>query len=205
MTYTRVIDGETYRLVYLDYSAPWYRHRTAADDGRPAELGVRLDHADRDEMRWEFLIEGHNHNGVRRTALRLGDDAYDAFRETPELFEMLADAAPATLAAVRALLDDLGAVDVTPRTDSADRAPLDPWTPAVQHAPELLADLVYKSTITLGAHQIYSYEHCGTGRYLNLDASGQAWWIATSADGDTVARPWDLREAVAFVREEADR
>ncbi|WP_280269689.1 hypothetical protein [Nocardia wallacei] len=75
-----------------------------------------------------------------------------------------------------------------------------PWAAAERHAPELLDVLVYAGyTRVDGGRKVFHYGHRDTGRYLYLEVSGQAWWIATSATGATLVRPWDLREALAFV------
>jgi hypothetical protein len=66
----------------------------------------------------------------------------------------------------------------------------DEWAPLIGAAPDLLADMMYMSTLTLNTGQaIRQYKHRGTRRYLNLDTTGQPWWIAVGADGTAFARP----------------
>ncbi len=68
------------------------------------------------ETLWEFLVEEHHLSG-RALCVYLFDSAWPAFAQIPEFFEALSgEDAPRTLADVRAVLDRLGATDVTART-----------------------------------------------------------------------------------------
>jgi hypothetical protein len=75
----------------------------------------------------------------------------------------------------------------------------DVWAPLARHAPELLDEMMFMSNVELDGRQVRQYKHCDTRRYLNLDATGQAWWIAVSEHGRTMARPMPLTEAKSFV------
>ena len=72
------------------------------------------------------------------------------------------------------------------------------WSPAEQHVPHLLADVMHMGTVHYNGHEIEQYKHVGTRRYLNLDHSGQAWQIAAHPDtGDMAARRIDFAAALA--------
>ncbi|WP_159850946.1 hypothetical protein [Nocardia sp. CY41] len=75
------------------------------------------------------------------------------------------------------------------------------WAAAEAHAPELLGVLAHVGTVTLDDREVHRYEHVRTRRYLNLDRTGQAWWIATGSDGQTFAHPMDLAQATARVQQ----
>jgi len=65
---------------------------------------------------WEFMIEEHVFTS-RESALRvcLFDDAWEAFHQVPELFAALTDDRPRNFAQLSAVLDRIGAHDITPR------------------------------------------------------------------------------------------
>lgn len=69
---------------------------------------------------WEFQVEAYDDLGGH-PALRLMmfDDSWDAFVHVPELFAALQAERPTTLPALRALLDQLGATDITDRETPA--------------------------------------------------------------------------------------
>jgi hypothetical protein len=69
---------------------------------------------------WEFSIDEIELGGKPVTQVKVFDDAYAAFTQIPEFFAALADEAPATVAAVVALLDQLGAIDETDRVGPRD-------------------------------------------------------------------------------------
>lgn len=64
---------------------------------------------------WEFSIEEVDLGSVRAVRAGIFDDAFKAFTQVPELFARLASEAPKDVAGVVAILDQLGAVDVTER------------------------------------------------------------------------------------------
>lgn len=70
-----------------------------------------------------------------------------------------------------------------------------------QHAPELAGLLKYLDSNIVNGREVRRYEHPGTHRYLYLDTGGQAWRIAVSDSGETLATHMDLDEAKEFVQE----
>jgi hypothetical protein len=70
------------------------------------------------------------------------------------------------------------------------------WQPAEQHVPHLLDDLMWMGSITHNDVVIEKYKHCDTRRYLNLDATGQAWQIRVTEDGGVGARPISLQDGL---------
>ncbi|AYF78350.1 hypothetical protein D7D52_36035 [Nocardia yunnanensis] len=97
--------------------------------------------------------------------------------------------------------DPLTAEALATLEDLATPADSDPLAVLRRHVPELLTALRYKHTVLIDDREVHEYEHLRTHRLISLEASGQAWWIATREDGLTLARPWDLDEAKAFVQE----
>jgi hypothetical protein len=88
--------------------------------------------------------------------------------------------------------------------ESAQELEAGVWAALERHAPELLADVMYMSSVTIDGREVFQYKHHDTRRYLNLDLTGQAWWIAGSDDGQMLARPMDLAEAKAHIRLEEE-
>ncbi|MFE3229852.1 hypothetical protein [Nocardia sp. NPDC059228] len=83
----------------------------------------------------------------------------------------------------------------------ADELTAGMFTAAERHAPELLGDLMYVGTVRLdNGRTVYQYKHAATRRYLNLDLTGQAWWIAVTEDGRMLTRTMHLHSAKEFVQ-----
>lgn len=64
---------------------------------------------------WEFKVSEHDIAGTT-VKVSVFADAFEAFVQIPGFFAALVEQKPSTLAEVRALLDSLGARDVTART-----------------------------------------------------------------------------------------
>jgi hypothetical protein len=74
------------------------------------------------------------------------------------------------------------------------------WQPVIAVAPELLNDLMYMTSVDYSGTVIRQYKHIDTRRYINLDATGQAWLVAVHADtGEVGAKRIDLATAKAHV------
>lgn len=100
----------TYVLIHeIHVPTRWFRRRAPI---RPAVTVCVHDHTDN----WEFTIEDAADAGQPGTRLLMFDDAYPALNAIPNLFQSLAREQPRTIAEVVALLDRIGAVDVTFRT-----------------------------------------------------------------------------------------
>lgn len=66
---------------------------------------------------WEFTVEEHPHNGGG-IKLNMFDDSFPAFVQIPEFFAALnGNEVPESVAAVREILDRIGAVDTTERVN----------------------------------------------------------------------------------------
>ena len=75
------------------------------------------------------------------------------------------------------------------------------FTAAERHAPELLDELMYMGSLTLGnGRMVYQYKHEDTRRYLNLDLTGQAWWIGVTEDGQILTCTMPLHSAKEFIK-----
>ncbi len=98
---------------FLDYviaKEAYYAHVTGPDP----EIQIRASSRE-GGAHWEFAAVQVGNIGVQ---LRLFDAAWRAFNDIPEFFQTLAAAGRGTtLADVRKILDDLGAVDATQRVD----------------------------------------------------------------------------------------
>lgn len=101
---------EGYWPSYSVMHEAWYASRS---DERC--LYVSLNDYD-DNGRWEFKVE-EGDLSINGPAVRVCvfTDAFDAFTEFPEFFAALSVRRPTTLAAVRELLKELGAIDRTRR------------------------------------------------------------------------------------------
>ncbi len=101
-----------YQLTYTVYQEAWY-----AQPGQRPELVVTKATKE-GGCAWEFTIEDYteklNHPAIR---VQIFDDAWQAFAEIPELFAELARNGRSTLADVQGILDGLGFVDATERTE----------------------------------------------------------------------------------------
>jgi hypothetical protein len=74
------------------------------------------------------------------------------------------------------------------------------WGPAERLVPELLTVLMHMGPVEYSGRVIQQYKHADTRRYINLDASGQAWQIAVHPEtGGIGARRIGLDEAKAWV------
>lgn len=74
------------------------------------------------------------------------------------------------------------------------------WTPAEQHVPHLLADIMHMGTVRYSGREIEQYKHIDTRRYLNLDHTGQAWEVAVDGETGAVgARRIDAAAALAHL------
>lgn len=74
------------------------------------------------------------------------------------------------------------------------------WTPAEQHVPNLLVDLMHMGTVRYSGREIEQYKHIDTRRYLNLDHTGQAWEVAVDGETGAVgARRIDTDAALAHL------
>ena len=73
---------------------------------------------------WEFVVTEHDHGD--RNPIRVGvfEDAFAAFAQIPEFFAALAEQQPGTLTGVRAILDEMGATDETPRVSPLRERPV---------------------------------------------------------------------------------
>lgn len=102
LAYTVNHESKYYRL---------YREATGTMTGR--SLGVAAS-ASGGGVAWEFVVEEHR-LGKGAVQLQIFDDAFAALAQIPEFFAALAEQEPTSLDAVRAILDELGAVDQTTR------------------------------------------------------------------------------------------
>jgi hypothetical protein len=104
---------EDTRLAYIVWDEAWW----SRVPGQPADhphLMVQVVSRD-GVVAWEFQVDGYGLSGPV-TRVTMFQDAYAAFAQIPEFFEMLAGQQPVTLTEVRDILHALGAVDETPRT-----------------------------------------------------------------------------------------
>lgn len=101
------------RLTYWMRQETWYDRDIRNPGDRPTIQIVAA--ADGGGCAWEFDIEEHDFRSHTAVRLRIFQDAWAAFVEVPELFAALAAEQPTTLAAVRAILERIGAVDTTDR------------------------------------------------------------------------------------------
>lgn len=69
------------------------------------------------------------------------------------------------------------------------------WGPLKAVAPDLLDDVMWMGRSRQDGTTIEQYKHIDTRRYLNLDASGQAWRFVGGA-----FEPVELAAAVAYAR-----
>lgn len=107
-----------YSLTYFVHHEAWYAHVPGAPRTEP-HLVVCGGSAD-DSGAWEFRVSEHGINGGT-VKVSVFADAFAAFRQIPEFFAALATQSPRTLSAVCALLDSLGARDITARTERGAR------------------------------------------------------------------------------------
>jgi hypothetical protein len=106
---------EDTHLAYHVWSEAWYTK--AVRDKRPS-IGVAASaQGTGGGVAWAFQITQYELGGKDCTLIEAFSDAYAAFTQVPELFAAFAEHAPGTLAEVRGILDNLGAVDETARVD----------------------------------------------------------------------------------------
>lgn len=82
-------------------------------------IGISASHDGRGGgVDWEFSVADHTERlGQQALRVEIFDDAWQAFAELPEIFTAMGAGEIKTLDDLRALLDRLGAVDQTTRTD----------------------------------------------------------------------------------------
>jgi hypothetical protein len=106
---------EDCHLAYIVSHEAWYWDASRAPGENPHLSVSASGKGSGGGVAWEFDIEEMELGGKPVTRVKVFDDAYAAFAQVPELFAALADGGGTTLAAVRDLLDMLGAVDETER------------------------------------------------------------------------------------------
>lgn len=94
-------------LTYTVYADAWY----ALPEHEPY-VGVQASAKDGGAA-WEFVFTEPRNLGCEAIRLGIFEDAFDAFVQVPELFIALAGQRPTTLTALRGLLDEIGARNVT--------------------------------------------------------------------------------------------
>jgi hypothetical protein len=99
-------------LAYVVPHEAWYRAVTLND---PPSIQV-MAASSHGGVAWEFIIEKQDINpSWPALRLQMFDEAWDAFGQVPELFTALELRRPRSLPALRAMLDELGARDITER------------------------------------------------------------------------------------------
>ncbi|MFE5290407.1 hypothetical protein ACFRAQ_36135 [Nocardia sp. NPDC056611] len=110
------------RLTYTISHEAWYFTAAAALSGdEQPHLNVHSS-AEDGGVAWEFRIREGGLKSIPSTQIVMFDDAYAALTQVPELFAALAAERPRDVAAVIAILDRLGAQDITERTDPVAKA-----------------------------------------------------------------------------------
>lgn len=69
------------------------------------------------------------------------------------------------------------------------------WAPAEAHIPDLLPELMWMGTVVYSGTEIEQYKSIDHRTYINLDASGQAWQVKVSEQGDVGAQRIALTSA----------
>ncbi|MEV2239564.1 hypothetical protein [Micromonospora sp. NPDC049891] len=107
--------GYTYTYIVAEEAYWWHARRKA--DPRPTLMVAKA--ADGGGVAWEFAVVHKQFTVVDEATIqvRVFNDGFAAFTEMPPFFAALAEQKPATLDGVRAILDGLGVVDATERTD----------------------------------------------------------------------------------------
>lgn len=110
MTTPRKIRGDA-TLTYTVNGEAWYAKSLSADDRASLDIGADTEPG---AGYWEFIVTELDLGGwgIRLT---IHGENFDAFADIPEFFEALRVEEPTRLAGVRAILNRLGAVDVTAR------------------------------------------------------------------------------------------
>jgi hypothetical protein len=121
MTDPTLTTDPDYRLEYIVEPESWtaQRFRNLTLPGRREPLGIHIRKAHRDgSSDWEFtIVDTSAQVGTPGLELRIHDDAFPALTEIPSLFTALGQDQPFSLGFVRRILDRLGFVDATVRTD----------------------------------------------------------------------------------------
>lgn len=125
-------------LAYVVTHEAWYSRGHGLPDRDPS-IGVMASaEGSGGGVAWEFSIRAVPLSGSPSLKLGMFWDCFDAFGQMPEFFEGLAGIGNGTLDDIRALLDQLGAVDETARTspyrDRDDVAASDVITEALRLA-----------------------------------------------------------------------
>lgn len=104
-------------LAYIVSHEAWY-WSAARTPGEKPHLNVQASaRGSGGGVAWEFDVSEHELGGKPCTRIEMFDDAYEAFAQIPEFFVLMREHQPGTLREVRGILDGLGAVDETQRTD----------------------------------------------------------------------------------------
>lgn len=123
------------RLAYTVSHEAWYARRPGIVDQPQIMVSASSPGGG---CAWEFGVNEHDF-GSHGRAIRVDvfDDAFAAFAQIPEFFAALAAEGIGTLDGVRSVLDRMGAVDETDRTDPAtdrEAAPTSPLRQAIRAA-----------------------------------------------------------------------
>ncbi len=101
-------------FAYTVSGEAWYSD--AADRGEPNPYLMVQAAAREGGVAWEFKVTEHRFNDKSQaTRVEMFDDSYIAWTEIPEFFSALIEGRPETLGEVRAILNGLGAQDITQR------------------------------------------------------------------------------------------
>jgi hypothetical protein len=104
------------QFAYIITHEAWYYTELRTDDERQSVLIQAA--AVGGGVAWEFVIEQIDNLGCGPTLrLNMFDDSWDAFIQVPELFAALQAKRPRHLTALREILDEIGATDITARTE----------------------------------------------------------------------------------------
>ncbi|MFI2663318.1 hypothetical protein [Micromonospora carbonacea] len=114
-TITRLDAGPGYQYTYYLNVESWYWPAIKNIDHRPQLMVGKS--ADGGGTAWEFAITEEKLDNRRPITVRLFDEAFPAFNEMHSFFGLLALRQPTTIDQVRGILDELGVVDATERTD----------------------------------------------------------------------------------------
>lgn len=104
---------EDCRLAYVVGAEAWY----ARSDPSSRPYVSVMAAADGGGAAWEFQVEERDDVRPGTVQVQAFDDAFDAFVQVPEFFAALAEQQPSSLAAVVAILNELGARDDTQRAN----------------------------------------------------------------------------------------
>lgn len=105
---------EDTHLAYIVWHEAWYYDASRIPGEHPRLMVSASAEGTGGGVAWEFQIDCYDLSGPV-TRVKMFQDAYAAFAQIPEFFEMLAEQQPVTMTEVRDILHALGAVDETPR------------------------------------------------------------------------------------------